>query len=245
MISIIIPTYNEAGNITDLVVRIKACLFAEYELIIVDDASPDGTGAIAQKLGANHPIKVIHRDKKLGLASAVLEGFKVACGDLLGVMDSDLSHPPEIIPLLIKDLELQGADIIIASRFIRGSGIAHWPKIRLWGTHCAMLVVRHLTPVKDPMSGFFILKKEVLHHAHLIPRGFKILLEILVKGKYKKAAEFPFVFKDRVYGSSKLNPRTYLDFIVQLFDLYSYRLSKLGFRFVAIRRKAEIPCLRK
>ncbi len=224
MISIIIPTYNEAGNITDLVVRIKACLFAEYELIIVDDASPDGTGDIAEKLVPNHPIKVIHRDKKLGLASAVLEGFKVACGDLLCVMDSDLSHPPEIIPLLIKDLKLQCADIIVASRFIKGSGIENWPKIRLWGTNVAMLVVRPLTPIKDPMSGFFILKTEVLHNTNLIPRGFKILLEILVKGKYKKAVEFPFVFKDRVYGSSKLNPRTYLDFIEQLFDLYSYRL---------------------
>ncbi len=227
MISIIIPTYNEAKNITDLVVRIKACLFADYELIIIDDDSPDGTGTIAEKLRVNYPVKVIHRDKKLGLASAVLEGFKAARGDLLCVMDSDLSHPPEIIPLLIKDLELQSADIIIASRFIKGSGIENWPKIRLWGTNLAMLSVRPLTPLKDPMSGFFILKKEVLHHAHLIPRGFKILLEILVKGKYKKAVEFPFVFKDRIYGSSKLNLRTYLDFTAQLFDLYLYRLKNV------------------
>jgi len=229
MISIIIPTYNEAKNITDLLVRIKACLFAEYELIIVDDASPDGTGEIAEKLSGEHPVKIIHRDKKLGLASAVLDGIKIASGGLLCVIDSDLSHPPEIIPLLIRDLELQGADIIIASRFIKGSGIENWPKIRLWGTHLAMLVVRPLTPVKDPMSGFFILKTEVLHNTHLIPRGFKILLEILVKGKYKKAAEFPFVFKDRVYGSSKLNARTYLDFIEQLFDLYLYRLTQFRY----------------
>jgi len=227
MISIIIPTYNEAKNITDLAVRIKACLLEQYELIIVDDASPDGTGAIAEKLSPNHPIKVIHRSKKLGLASAVLEGFKMASGQLLCVIDADLSHPPEIIPRLLKDLELQGADIIIASRFIKGSGIAHWPKIRLWGTNLAMLVVRPLTQVKDPMSGFFILKRNVLHNTHLIPRGFKVLLEILVKGNYQKAVEFPFVFTDRIYGSSKLNLRTYLDFSEQLFDLYLYKLKRI------------------
>lgn len=226
MISIIIPTYNEAKNITELASRIKACLFEPYELIVVDDASPDGTGEIAEKLGGQHPVKVIHRDKKLGLASAVLDGFKIASGELLCVIDSDLSHPPEIIPWLIKDLERTSADIIIASRFIKGSGIENWPKIRLLGTHLAILMVRPLTPVKDPMSGFFILKTKVLHHTRLIPRGFKILLEILVKGKYKKAVEFPFVFIDRIYGSSKCNFRTYLDFTAQLFDLYLYKLKR-------------------
>jgi len=227
MISIIIPTLNEAKNITDLVMRIKACLSVPYELIIVDDASMDGTGAIAEKLARDYPIKVVHRDKKSGLASAVLDGFKVASGDLLGVMDSDLSHPPEILPQLIKNLELQGADIIIASRFIKGSGIENWPLKRLLATNLAMLTVRPLTSVKDPMSGFFILKTDVIRDVPLIPRGFKILLEILGKGKYKKVVEFPYVFKDRIYGSSKLNPRVYLDFIEQLFDLYLYKIKHL------------------
>ncbi len=224
MISIIIPTYNESKNITDLVMRIKKSLFEKYELIIVDDASPDGTGAIAENLAKDHPIKILHRDKKLGLASAVLDGFKVASGELLCVIDSDLSHPPEIIPLLIKDLEMHDADIIVASRFIKGGGIENWPKIRLLGTNLAMLTVRPLTSIKDPMSGFFILRKNVIYNTKLIPRGFKILLEILVKGKYKKAIEFPFVFIDRVHGRSKLNSRTYLDFTLQLFDLYLYKL---------------------
>ncbi len=224
MISIIIPTYNEAKNITDLAVRIKGCLSEKYELIIVDDSSPDGTGTIAEELGREHPVKVIHRQKKLGLASAVIEGFKSASGELICVIDSDLSHPPEIIPLLIKDLEAQSADIIIASRFLTGSRIVNWPRIRLLGTNLAMLAVRILTPVKDPMSGFFIMKRKVIFETPLIPRGFKILLEILVKGKYKKAVEFPFVFLERVHGDSKLNLMTYVDFIVQLSSLYWYRL---------------------
>ena len=227
MISIIIPTYNEAKNIADLVMRIKASLSEKYELIIVDDGSPDGTGAIAEKLAQEFPIKVIHRAKKLGLASAVLEGFKVASGDLIGVMDSDLSHPPEIIPQLIKNMKEQGADIIVASRFAKGGGISNWPKIRLLSTNIAMLSVRLLTSVQDPMSGFFILKTDVIKDVNLIPRGFKILLEILVKGRYKKAIEFPFLFIDRVYGKSKLDTKTYMEFAAQLTDLYLYKLKNI------------------
>ena len=227
MISIIIPTYNEARNITDLVVRVKACLGTDYELIVVDDGSPDGTGMIAEQLAHDHPVKVVHRKGKLGLASAVLEGFKVAQGELLGVIDSDLSHPPEILPFLLKDMTGQGADIIVASRFLKGSGIENWPKIRLLATNIAMLSVRPLTGVKDPMSGFFILRREVIDGVSLIPRGFKILLEILVKGRYKKVIEYPFVFKDRVHGVSKLNPRTYLDFSEQLLDLYCFKVKRI------------------
>ena len=205
MLSIIIPTYNESKNIKELVDRIKQSLSDDYEIIIVDDGSPDGTSEIAAKLGGEHPIKVINRGKKLGLASAVLEGFKLASGDLLGVMDADLSHPPEILPLLLKDMQEQAADIVIGSRFIEGGRIENWPKKRLIATSVAILSVRPLTPIKDPMSGFFILKKEVIDQVALIPRGFKILLEILVKGRYKKAVEHPIVFKDRVFGDSKIS----------------------------------------
>jgi len=224
MISIVIPTYNEAENIADLVVRVKRSLPEPYELIFVDDGSPDGTALIAEKLAAAHPIKVVQRGKKLGLASAVLEGFKVASGDLLCVMDSDLSHPPEILPLLLMTLKEQNADIVIGSRFTQGGRIENWPQKRLMATNLAILSVRPLTSVKDPMSGFFLLKKSVVDQVDLIPRGFKILLEILVKGKYTKAVEYPIVFKDRIFGESKINPRVYMDFSAQLWDLYRYKL---------------------
>jgi len=227
MISIIVPTYNEAKNITDLVVRIKNSLPGKYEIIVVDDGSPDGTGRVAEDLAREYPIKVIHREGKMGLASAVLDGFKIASGDLLGVIDSDLSHPPEIIPLLLKEMEKQNADIIIASRFAKGGGTDNWPKIRLFATNVAMLSVRLLTSVKDPMSGFFIFKKSVIEDTKLIPRGFKILLEILVKGHYTKAIEFPFVFKDRIHGKSKIDLKVYTEFTAQLIDLYFYKLKNL------------------
>ena len=223
MISIIIPTYNESKNITELVARIKKCLSKNYELIIVDDGSPDGTGLIAENLAHEYPIKVIHREKKLGLASAVLEGFKAASGELLCVMDSDLSHPPEIIPLLLKKLEEPGVDIVIGSRFTKGGAIENWPKKRLVATTIAILTVRPLTRVKDPMSGFFLLKREVITNVRLIPRGFKILLEILVKGKYSQSVEIPIIFKDRVMGVSKISSKVYMEFFAQLIDLYGFK----------------------
>jgi len=227
MISIIIPTYNESKNIQELVERIKKCLLIPYEIIIVDDGSPDGTGLLAEKLAIEHPIKVIHRPNKLGLASAVIEGFRVATGDLIGVMDSDLSHPPEIIPNLLFELENQNADIAVGSRFAPGGAIENWPKKRLISTNIAMMTVRLLTSIKDPMSGFFILKKDVIHNVPLIPRGFKILLEILVKGRYQRAIEYPIIFKDRVYGASKLSSKVYWEFAAQLLDLYSYKFKSI------------------
>ncbi len=226
MISIIIPTYNEAENIKELAVRIKNCLFKEYELIIIDDASPDGTGRVAEGLFPDHPVRVIHRKQRLGLASAVLEGFKAASGNLLCVIDSDLSHPPEIIPLLVERMEKEGVDLVIGSRFIEHSGIENWPKKRLLATNFATLIVRPLTRVRDPMAGFFILRRSVIQNAKLVPRGYKILLEILVKGKYNKAIELPIVFKDRIRGSSKLNLKIYLEFAVQLSGLYFYKIKK-------------------
>jgi len=224
LISIIIPTYNESKNITGLFERIRASLIDGYELIIVDDASPDATGMLAEKLSCEHPVKVLHRSGKLGLASAVLEGFKLASGDLWCVMDSDLSHPPEMIPVLLKTLKEQEADIVIGSRFAKGGSIENWPLKRHIATKIAILSVRPLTPVKDPMSGFFMLKKEVVENVNLIPRGFKILLEILVKGRYEKVIEVPIVFKDRIHGESKVDPKVYLEFSAQLWDLYCHKL---------------------
>ena len=227
MISIIVPTYNESKNLLELMTRIKRVLYEPYEIIIVDDGSPDGTGDLAQQLSAQFPIKLIQRGGKKGLASAVLDGYAQAKGDLWCVMDSDLSHPPEVIPLLIRNLREQQADIVIGSRFVKGGEIENWPKERLMGTNTAMLSVRILTPIKDPMAGFYLLRKEVVQGVNLSPRGYKILLEILVKGRYSKAVEIPITFKDRVYGQSKLNLKVYLEFMIQLGDLYCYKLTKI------------------
>ena len=118
-LSIIVPTYNEVESLPFLADRIHACLCDfDYELIIVDDNSPDGTGALAEELAKEKPIKVVHREGKLGLASAVIDGFNQASGDVLGVIDADLQHPPEYIPELFRAID--GADIVIASRYVDG-----------------------------------------------------------------------------------------------------------------------------
>lgn len=227
MLSVVTPTYNEAKNIKDLTSRINKSLTGiKYEFIIVDDASPDGTGKIAEKLLRKYPIKVVYRNGKLGLASAVIDGFKIAQGNLLCVIDSDLSHPPEIIPMLIKLLETQNADIVVASRLAKGGGIENWPKTRRLISYIGTLLAKPLTNVKDPMSGFFLFKKEVIYNVKLVPRGYKALLEILVKGKYKKVVEFPFIFKERTVGSSKLNLGACLEFLIQLFYLYFYKIKE-------------------
>lgn len=231
LLSVITPTYNEAGNMENLVVRIDRALPGiNYELIVVDDNSPDGTGRIAEALSAKYPVRVLNRTGKSGLASAVIDGFKIARGELLCVIDADLSHPPEIIPEMVKFLTLENADIVVASRAAQGGGTENWPVIRKLMSSFAAALARPLTPVKDNTSGFFLLKKEVISDAPLIPRGYKILLEILVKGNFSKVVEFPFIFKDRTAGKTKLNLKIQAEYLMQLFGLYAYMIkgSKTG-----------------
>lgn len=229
MLSVITPTYNEAENIRDLISQIHSALREmDYELIVIDDNSPDGTGQIADELLNKYPLKVIHRSKRLGLASAVTEGFKVSRGDLVCVIDSDLSHPPEIIPKLIECLNVRNTDIVVASRYIKDGGAEGCLETRKAVSFLAALSTKPLTKIKDSMSGFFLFKREVINNAKLVPRGYKILLEILVKGTYKRVVEFPFVFMNRTRGSSKLNLKICLEYFIQLIYLYAYKLKTVN-----------------
>jgi len=225
-ISIIVPTYNEADNIENLVFGIFS-LKLDLELIIVDDASPDGTGKIADELCKSYPgLRVIHRSER-GLASAVVEGFKAARGEILGVMDADFSHPVEAVPSVIEPIINGGADVSVGSRYIPGGEIRGWNMLRKITSRGAVLLARPLTPIKDPVSGFIFLRKEVLDGVVLSPTGYKIGLEILVKGKYMQAVEIPFTFKNRDTGRSKLSLKEYWNYIVHLTRLYRHRLSGL------------------
>jgi len=225
MLSIIIPTYNEAENLPELIFLLGNNLFnLDYEIIVVDDNSPDKTGKIAESLSDKYPVKVIHRNKKLGLATAVVEGFKAAEGNLLCVMDADLSHPPEKIAEMIKCLEKNGADLVIASRLVEDGKIEKWPLHRQFISFCGRCLVWPLTNVKDPLSGFFIINKNVIRNLDFSPLGYKILLEILVKGTYKKVIEYPFIFKNRAHGKTKLGGRTIFYYFVHVIRLYYYSL---------------------
>jgi dolichol-phosphate mannosyltransferase len=221
-LSIIIPTYNEAENIVPLLAQVFQVLRdndIDGEVIVVDDDSPDRTWDLATGLMDRYDgLQVIRRTKDRGLSTAVLCGFGVASAPRLLVMDADLSHPPSVLPKLYRALDK--ADVAVASRYVKGGGVKDWPLRRRIVSKGATLIARLLTKVKDPMSGFFAIRKEVLEEdADLDPKGYKILLEVLVKGRYEKVEEVPFVFEDRRAGDSKLSAGVCTDYLSHVWSL--------------------------
>ncbi len=223
--SIILPTYNESRSIGTLVRKISEIL-PDAEIIIVDDNSPDGTGRIADRLAESHKVKRIHRKRRLGLSTAVVRGFEAASGEIIGVMDADLSHPPEAIPRLLSPIEAGRADLVIGSRLIRGGKVERWPLRRKLISLVGTLMGRALSDTTDPMSGLFFLKRELVRDMRFTSRGYKILLEILVKRRHSCVLEVPYTFRDRKYGSSKLNIKEYLRFMRDWSGLLIYSLTR-------------------
>ena len=223
-LSIIVPTYNEAENVRELIERVEASLKGlDFEVIVVDDSSPDGTAEVAEELGrAYGNVRVVRRPKKMGLASAVLEGMKVAKHELIAVMDADLQHPPELLPKLLGRAG-EGHDVVVASKYVEGGGVRGWSFWRRLLSRGATLLAHALLPetrkVKDPMSGFFLFKKSVVEGVELNPIGYKLLLEVLVRGRYESVAEVPYIFEARRRGRSKLGLKEVFDYVVFLFKL--------------------------
>ena len=189
---VIIPTYNEVENIEPLIKEIDEVVnksIVDFEYIIVDDNSPDGTGAVAEKLKERYPVKVIHRSGKFGLGSAVIEGFGASTREYLGVMDADLSHDPDILNNMVKALD--ECEIVIGSRFAKESNVEQWKWWRKLVSKIGVFFAKLISGAHDPLSGYFILNRSVIDGAQLETVGYKILFEILVKGKWKKIQEFP------------------------------------------------------
>jgi dolichol-phosphate mannosyltransferase len=226
--SVVIPTYNEAGGI-ERMIRALAKVFAgnglEGEIVVVDDNSPDGTGAIVDRLAADLPVRALHRPGKLGLSSGVIDGWKFARpeSEALGAMDADFSHDVNILPRMVHALE-DGYGLAIGSRYVSGGGIANWPKRRVITSKVACMMARPLTNVKDVTSGYFLVRRQALDGVQLDPIGFKIGLEVIAKAHYGKAIEIPYVFTDRVAGESKLNEKEIFNYLKQLRKLYAARL---------------------
>jgi dolichol-phosphate mannosyltransferase len=225
MLSLIIPTYNEAHNIKLLIERIIPILervVEKFEVIIVDDDSPDETWQIAQQLANTESrLRVIKRFDERGLATAVMAGWKAAKGDILGVMDGDCQHDPKILGKMLQALDSTSADIVIGSRHVKDGGVSEWSLIRRtisWGATClaTLALPGVLRNVLDPMSGYFILRRSVIESARLEPIGYKILLEVLAKGHYRIVREVPYVFEERNQGSSKLGLRQYAEYLLHL-----------------------------
>ncbi len=219
-LSLIVPTYNESENITALVERVHSALSGySYEIIVVDDNSPDGTADLAKSLSNKYPVKVVVRTRERGLATAVVAGFAEATGQLLGVIDADLQHPPEMIPTLLQAAR-DGADVVIASRYVPGGGTEDWNWFREFMSRGAKLPAILLLPslrgVKDPLSGFFLFRKRIIEGITLAPIGYKILLEVLIRGKAGKVVEVPFTFKGREHGQSNLTFKEQVNYLAHL-----------------------------
>ncbi|GJM25536.1 MAG: hypothetical protein DHS20C16_19510 [Phycisphaerae bacterium] len=230
--SIIIPTFREAGNLEQLVDRIAQSLVdfnGAYEVLIVDDNSQDGTEPLVEKLrDTGHPVRVIVRRDERGLSSAVIRGLDEAQGEVLVCMDADLSHPPEMIPRLLSALQKPGVEFVIGSRYVDGAGTdADWGLFRRLNSIFATLLARPFTAARDPMSGFFAIRRDrYQNHDELSPLGYKIGLELIVKCNCRNVLEVPIHFAQRRCGSSKLNFKQQLLYLRHIWRLACYKLTK-------------------
>lgn len=226
-VSLIVPTLNERQAIEALLAGIanahaRFAATTEFEVIIVDDGSIDGTVALARSISTPFPIKVIERQER-GLATAVLRGFAEAHGEAMGVMDADLSHPTELLQPLIAALD--HAELVVASRHIQGGAVEEWPWYRKFASWFATQLTRPLgIQVSDPMSGYFFLRRSVLDGVHCSPIGYKILLEVILKGKYQRIQEIGYVFRNREVGKSKMGWRESWNYIKHLVRLYHWKM---------------------
>lgn len=244
-VSIIIPTYNERENIGTVLNRCSAVLEAtkyEYELVVVDDDSPDRTWEFVEEAYSDDEhVRAIRRTGQRGLALSITEGFRAASMEYGVVIDGDLQHPPEKIPELLAALD-GGADIAIGSRHTEGGGIENWTYFRRAVSKGATALAKFTVPtargISDPMSGLFAVRQSVVADVELEPRGYKILLEILSKCEYDQVVEVPYTFRERIGGESKLTADQYQQFIEHVLELsiseYAKAISEHPRRFVRL-----------
>ncbi|BAY96618.1 GtrA family protein [Tolypothrix tenuis PCC 7101] len=227
-LSLVIPTYKERDNIKNVVKILSQvldeCISGRYELIVVDDDSPDRTWEVAQSLMEEYPqLRVMRRQQERGLSSAVIRGWQAARGNILGVIDGDLQHPPEVLTQLVTEIE-QGADLALASRHIEGGGVSSWSIVRRFLSRGAQVLGLIILPsvlgrVSDPMSGYFMVRRNAIAGAILNPVGYKILLEVIGRGRVGAIAEVGYVFCERKEGESKVTWKQYVDYLHHLLKL--------------------------
>jgi dolichol-phosphate mannosyltransferase len=225
-LTIVVPTYNERDRLPELVSAVFTAYQRERldaELIVVDDNSPDGTGDLAETLSSSHRIRVIHRTGKLGLGTAVVEGFRASRAPIVGVIDADMSHPPGLLPRMLAVMQQERADVVVGSRYIPGGGTRGWPFARLVMSRVACLMARGLTPVRDATSGLFLIRRDLANDVRISAGGFKICLELLVRGRPASVVEVPYVFEGRTAGESKMNLKEAAGYLLQLRDLHRVR----------------------
>lgn len=238
MISVILPTYNEAENITRVIQRISDVLVREklhYEIIVIDDSSPDGTAHIASDLEKKYPVRTHIRKTDRGLSKSVIKGFELAKGEICMVMDADLSHPVESIPAMISPIVENRCDATVGSRCLSKEGFGDFSLIRKIVSKFAGFLAKGVTDIKDRTSGFMAIRKGLLQGVDLDPTGWKIVLEVMVKAN-PRVLEVPIVFSERKEGKSKLGVTAQADYLRHLFRLYCFKYPAIQqfFRFCLV-----------
>jgi dolichol-phosphate mannosyltransferase len=230
-LALVIPTLREAENLHGLLDHVRAVLDpigAAYEILVVDDDSRDGTEAIVNAISAEDPrVRLLIRKGERGLSGAILYGWQHTDATILGVMDADLQHPPELLPRLLEAIQ-GGCDLAIASRYTEGGELGAWNPLRKFFSAAAIWVTWPLQAgharAKDPMSGFFMVRACCLRQGVFQKSGFKLLLEVLVRGQIKSVKEIPFAFGLRRRGLSKANLKVGWDYALLLARLYAAKL---------------------
>ncbi|MFM7601377.1 MAG: glycosyltransferase [Pseudanabaena sp.] len=245
--SLVVPTYNESKNLSKLVEILTQILndyFNDnYELIIVDDDSPDLTWQVGLDLMPNYPqLRVMRRQGEKGLSTAVIRGWQASQGEILGVIDGDLQHPPETLLKMLDEIT-KGADLVVASRHIEGGGVSDWGFVRRLLSRGAQMLGLLILPsvigrVSDPMSGYFLVRRSAIANCPMNPLGYKILIEVLGRGNIGSVAEVGYIFQERQEGESKVTWRQYVDYILHLL-----RLRSRG-RITKLREKLRVPVKR-
>jgi dolichol-phosphate mannosyltransferase len=240
-LALIIPTLCEAQNIRCVLDRVRSVLDPvgiRYEILVVDDDSSDGTGDIVSAIGLEDPrVRLIVRKGAKGVAGATLLGWENTDASIVGAMDADLQHPPELLPALISAI-LAGRDIAIGSRYATGGSLGNWNLPRkllsnaaLWA---AIPVQRKQIRAKDPTAGFFLVRHECIHQIQFQRTGFKLLLDVLVRGRIRSIEEIPYTFESRRHGASKATFKVACEYAGLLARLYWERF---GFHWRALPRE--------
>ena len=222
-ISVVVPTYNESENVGNLTNQIDYALRGiDYEVIFVDDSTDNTPDAIKKVIEENPNVRMEHRETEKGLATAVLEGFKLSRGDYIAVMDADLQHPPAILRSMYAVMET-GVDFCVPSRFIPGGsdgGLGPYRKL-VYGVarYIGKIMLPSLRKITDPTSGLFMFRRSVIEDADLRPIGWKIMVEVLAMGNYRSVVEIPYKFQARPAGESKLSSKVTLEYLKQVAEL--------------------------
>ncbi len=227
LLSLVVPTLNESENITDFLAAVRhtldQALPGRYEVIVVDDDSADRTWEIAARLGEGFPeLRVVRRQREGGLAVAVIRGWQVARGQILGTINADFQHPPEVLGRLLERRE--GADLVVATRHGDGGGLGDWGLTRRFSSWGAAQIGRWLLPqvyarVSDPLSGCYLVRRQAIASVPLKPLGYKSLMELLVRGNVGEIHECGYEMRKRVRGQSKvraLHPLQYIRHVLRL-----------------------------